>query len=193
MTGQVRRAAVAAAITAGCMACALVPPRQPAPARPHPQPGAGRTCPAAVPASGLARLLPQSPARLQAAAALAARFAATYDTHRPGEPAGAWLARLAPMATRQLTGTLARAATNPAAGPPAGSGQAIAERARDLTPASVIFTVQVRAVTAAADRPARTDAFAVTVTAQGSGWAVYDIEPASAGDAGGTSDAAARQ
>jgi hypothetical protein len=184
--------ATAAAITAGCAACALLPSS----ARPQPSPAATRPRPAACKAAGVAALLPVSPAQLRAAAALAARFAAAYGTHRPGEPPGAWLARLAPMATRPLTGALTRAATTPVAELPgaAESGQVVAEQVRDLTPASVIFTVQVRqtATTTAAGRSTRTDALAVTVTRDGGGWAVYDIEPAAEGDTG-AADAAAGQ
>ncbi|SRR6266536_465686 len=183
-------ALAAAAITAGCAGCALLPSS----ARPQPSPPATRPRPAASATAGLAALLPVSPTQLQAAAALAARFAAAYTTHRPGEPPGAWLARLAPMATRPLTGALTRAATTPAAGPPgaAESSQVVAERARDLTPASVIFTVHVRQT--ATGQATRTDVFAVTVTRTDSGWAAYDIEPAAAGDTGaGAAGAAAGQ
>jgi hypothetical protein len=61
-----------------CAACAVLQPRSSAPA--HPRPAATRTRHAAA---SLTALLPVSPAQLEAAAALTARFAATYDTHRP--------------------------------------------------------------------------------------------------------------
>ncbi len=183
-----------AAILAGCVACAVLPPSHPAHA--HPPTAASRIRPAG-PAADVAALLPVSPAQLQIAAALAARFAAAYDTHRSGEPPSACLARLAPMATSQLTGALTRAATTPAtaqqrAQPTA--GQAVAEQIRDLTATSVIFTVQVReAIASGASRSVSTAALAVTVTRRGGGWAVYDIEPAAAGDTGGPSGATAGQ
>lgn len=183
----------ATAITVGCAACTLLPGS----AYPQPSPPTTRAHPAASAAAGVTALLPVSPAQLQAAAALAAQFAAAYDTHRPGETPRAWLARLAPMATRRLTGALTRAATTPADAPGGGStaGQAVAEQARDLTPASVIFIVHVgQAATTATGRTIRVDAFAVTVTRQGGRWVVYDIEPAAAGDTGeGAADAAAGQ
>jgi len=186
--------AAGAAIVTSCAACALLPPRQPGPGRPRP--AATSACPApASPAAGPAALLPLGPAQLQAAAALAARFAAAYDTHRPGEPPSVWLARLAPMATSQLTGALTRAAATPAAGSPgavpAGTGRVVAGQIRGLTPTSVIFTVRVRQViTTATGHRTATDALAVTVTGHGGGWAAYDIEPAAAGDTGGASAAA---
>jgi hypothetical protein len=54
----------------------------------------------------------------------------------------AWLARLRPMATGQLTASLARTAATPALWRlrQATAGRAAAEQIRDLTPASVIFT-----------------------------------------------------
>jgi hypothetical protein len=172
-----------AAILAGCVACAILPPVHPAHA--HTRTAASSTRPA-DPAAEVTTLLPVSTAQLQTAAALAARFAATYDTHRPGQPPRAWLAQLAPMATSQLTAALTRAATTPAtaqqrAQPTA--GQTVAEQIHDLTATSVIFTVRVREIiTSGAGRSVSTDALAVTVTRRGGGWAVWDIEPASAGN-----------
>jgi hypothetical protein len=56
---------------------------------------------------------------------------------------------------------------------------------RDLTPGSVIFTVQVRrAITTSTSHRTATQGFAVTVTSRDGGWAVDDIEPAAAGNAG---------
>jgi hypothetical protein len=174
-----------AATATACAACAIShpPSSHPPSGQRHPAASARRPDPPSCPAV----LLPVSPPGLQAAAALAARFAAAYDTRRPGEPPGAWLARLTPMATSQLAAALARTAATPALWPPgqATAAQAGAEQIRDLTPASVIFTVQVReSVTTSAGRAAATDDLAVTVIRDGSGWAVYDIEPAAAGNAG---------
>ena len=174
-------AAVITAIAAGaiCTACALPPPAPP-PAPPHPT--AGRATAQAVP--GLAALLPVSPTQLEAAAALAARFTTAYTTHRPGQTPGAWLARLAPMATAQLTAALARAAPWQSAAVTA--GQVTAEQIRDLTPGSVTVIIGIRqTVTTTGGRRTVTLSFAVTLTPQpGTGWAVYDIEPADAGNAG---------
>jgi hypothetical protein len=56
---------------------------------------------------------------------------------------------------------------------------------RDLTPASVIFTVQVRqAIAPSTGHRTATQGFAVTVISRDGGWAVYDIEPATAGNTG---------
>jgi hypothetical protein len=174
-------AAVTTAVAAGaiCTACALPPPAPP-PAPAHPV--AGHATAHTVP--GLAALLPVSPDRLRAAAALAARFTSAYTTHRPGQTPGAWLARLAPMATAHLTAALARAAPWQSAAVTA--DRVTGEQIRDLTPGSVTVTVGIRqSVTTSGGRRTVSVVFAVTLTRQpGTGWAVYDIEPADAGNAG---------
>jgi hypothetical protein len=78
-------------------------------------------------------------------------------------------ARLAPMATAQLT-----------------ASQVTAEQNRDLTPGSATVTVRIRqTVTTSGGRRTVVLGFAGTLTSQpGTGWAVYDIEPADAGNAG---------
>lgn len=60
------------------------------------------------------------------------------------------------------------------------------ERIRDLTPGSVIITVQVRQIiTTATGRSEVADDLAVTVVRAGGGQAVWDIEPAAGGNTGG--------
>jgi len=166
---------------AACTACALLTPAQPPPAPAHIAVGRAAAV-RAVP--GLAALLPVSPARLQGAAALGAQFTAAYVTHRLGQTPSAWLARLSPMATAQLTAALARAAPWQSAAVTA--GQVTAEQIRDLTPGSVTVTVVIRqSVTTSGGRRTASVGFAVTLTRQpGTGWAVYDIEPVGAGNTG---------
>ena len=54
---------------------------------------------------------------------------------------------------------------------------------RDLTPGSVTISVTVRQViTSRTGTSQATASFAVTLTPRGGGWAVWDIEPASAGN-----------
>jgi hypothetical protein len=174
-------AAAITAIAAGaiCTACALLPPAPP-PVPAHPR--VERATAQAIP--GLAALLPISPAQLQAAAALAAQFTTAYTTHSPGQTQGAWLARLSPMATTQLTAALARAAPWQSAAVTA--GQVTAEQIRDLTPGSVTVIIGIRqSVTTSGGQRTVALSFAVTLSPQpGTGWAVYDIEPADAGNAG---------
>src|SRR5882724_1761615 len=147
----------ALAASAACAACALLTPAQPPPAQAH---AAARPTAAAQPISGLAALLPVSPARLQGAAALAAQFTAAYVTHRLGQTPSAWLARLSPMATAQLTAALARAAPWQSAAVTA--GQVTAEQIRDLTPGSVTITVEIRqSVTTSGGPPTVTLGFAI--------------------------------
>lgn len=171
----------ALAAGAACTACALLTPAQPPPA-PAQTTASRAAAVRAVP--DLDALLPVSPARLQAAAALAARFTAAYVTHRLGQSPGAWLARLSPMATAQLAAALARAAPWQSAA--VTTGTVTAEQIRDLTPGSVTVIIGIRqTVATAGGRRTVSMGFAVTLTPQpGAGWAVYDIEPADAGNAG---------
>ena len=150
------------------------------------------TAPASPPAAaspGLAAILPFSPSRLQAAAALAARFAGAYGTWSWRQPPAAWLAGLRPMASSGLYAALAQAADIPGVlaqrdhARQAAAGTATAVQIRDLTTGSVTFTVAVRQVITSTSGTSQTvSSFAVTLTPQAAGWAVYDIEPASAGN-----------
>ncbi len=180
-------------LTASCAACTLLPPApqqraratRPAPSSPAP---AGAT--AARP--GLAALLPASPAWIEAAAGLAARFAAAYTTWSWRQPPAAYLARLRPMTASQLYPALAQSAWTPGIlaqrdhDRQAAAGTVTGERIRDLTPGSVIITAQVRQViTTASGRSEVADDLAVTVVRPGGGQAVWDVEPAAGGNTGG--------
>jgi hypothetical protein len=161
------------------------------------QPGTGQPARAVAPASPspapaappLASILPFSPARLQAAAILAGRFTAAWDSWSWRQSPAAWLARLRPMASRSLQAALAQAAGTPGvlaqrtAARQTTAATTSAVRIRDLTPGSVTLTVTVRQVTTSRTGTSHaTASFAVTLTPRGSGWAVWDIEPASAGN-----------
>jgi hypothetical protein len=188
----IRATGLLAVACAACAGCSLLqsPAASPAPAR-HPAP-AHATAPASPPtaaSAGLAAILPFSPSRLQAAAALAARFAGAYGTWSWRQPPAAWLARLRPMASSGLYGVLAQAADIPGVlaqrdhARQAAAGTATAVQIRDLTTGSVTFTVAVRQViTSTSGTSQAVSSFAVTLTPQAAGWAVYDIEPASAGN-----------
>ena len=137
----------------------------------------------------LASLLPFPPARLQAAASLAARFTAAWDSWSWQQPPADWLAALRPMAAASLYPALAQAA-----GDRGVLAQRTADRQvavatvtglaiRDLTPGSVTVTVTADQVITSSSGTSRTSAaWAVTLTPAGSGWLVWDIEPASAGN-----------
>ena len=63
------------------------------------------------------------------------------------------------------------------------------DQIRDLTPGSVIITVQVRqAITSPAGRSEVADDLAVTVIHAGGGQAVWDVEPAADGNTAGNAD-----
>jgi hypothetical protein len=188
------------ALTTACAARTL--------ARPAPGQRAARIRPAlcSSPASarprapaaraGLTALLPDSPAWIEGAAGLAARFAAAYTTWSYAQPPAAWLARLRPITTSQLYSALAQAAWTPGIlaqrhhAHLAAAGTVSSEQIRDLAPGMVIITVQVRQViTSPAGRSEAPDDLAVTVaqTDRG-GQAVWDVEPAAAGNTGGDPD-----
>jgi hypothetical protein len=142
---------------------------------------------------GLAALLPASPAWIEAAAGLAARFAAAYATYSYQQPPAAYLARLRPMVTSQFYRALAQAAETPGILAQRDRDHLVvaaavtAEQIRDLTPGSVIIAVQVRQVaTTTSGHSHISDDLAVTVIRDGSGQAVYDVEPADAGNTGGS-------
>ena len=199
MTSRAARAGRPAALLAAtgllCGGCSLLLPSTAAspaaPASPAARPAATAApqptaSAAAVP---LASLLPFPPARLQAAASLAGRFTADWDSWSWRQPPAAWLAALQPMAAASLEPALAQAA---------GDRGVLAERAaarqtaratvtalaiRDLTPGSVTVTVTVMQVITGSSGTSRPSAgWAVTLTPAGSGWLVWDIEPAGAGN-----------
>jgi hypothetical protein len=194
MTSRPARAGRATALlTAASLlsGCSLLPGPAASPA-PSSQP-AHVTGPASPPpataAPPLAAILPFPPARLQAAATLAARFTTAWDSWSWRQAQAAWLARLHPMAAGPLYPALAQAAGTPGvlAQRTAARQTAIAStsavRIRDLTPGSVTLTVTVRQViTSRTGTTQATASYAVTLTPRGSGWTVWDIQPADAGN-----------
>ena len=149
-----------------------------------------RPLPSAATAPDLSTLPPVSPAQLEAAAALAARVAASYDTYRYNWTPTAWLAGLRPMVTSQLYGVLARATMTPGiqqqrSRQHTSAAQVTGEQLRNLAATSVILTVHIRQiVTTTSGRSRITGDLAVTVVQQDGGWRAYDIEPAAAGNQG---------
>jgi hypothetical protein len=192
MTSRPARATVLLA-AAGllCAGCSLLPrpAASPAPAS-QPARATAPASPSPAPAAPpLASILPFPPARLQAAATLAGRFTAAWDSWSWRQSPAAWLARLRPMAAGSLYPALAQAAGTPGvlaqrtAARQTTAATTSAVRIRDLTPGSVTLTVTVRQViTSRAGTSQATASYAVTLTTAGGGWAVWDIEPASAGN-----------
>ena len=189
MTSPAARAGRAAALLAAaglaCGGCSLLPGTAASPAA-RPAATTAGPQPTAVP---LASLLPFPPARLQAAAGLAGRFTAAWDSWSWQQAPAAWLARLQPMAAASLEPALAQAA---------GDRSVLARRAAarqvavatvtglaitGLTPGSVTVTVTAAQVITGSSGTSRSSAgWAVTLTPAGSGWLVWDIEPAGAGN-----------
>ena len=192
-----RRAQAAVLLAAAgslCAGCSLLPhpavrtaASPPASSRAASPAAPAGSRPAAVPAA--APVLPFSLARLQAAAALAARFTAAWDSWSWRQPPAAWLATLKPMAAASLYPALAQAAGTPgvlaqrAAARQAATATVTSAAIRDLTPGSVTVTVGVRqTVTSASGTSTATASLAVTVVPAAGGWSAWDIEPASAGN-----------
>ena len=190
MTSRAGRAAgLLAAAGLACGGCSLLP-QSAGPAAPGAttaRPAATATPkPTAVP---LASLLPFPPARLQAAASLAGRFTAAWDSWSWQQPPAAWLAALQPMAAASLEPALAQAAgdrgvlAQRTAARQVAVATVTALAIRDLTPGSVTVTATVGQVITSSSGTSRTSAsWAVTLTPEGSGWLVWDIEPAGAGN-----------
>jgi hypothetical protein len=195
MTSRAARAGRAAGLLAAaglaCGGCSLLPqaagPTAPASTTARPAAMASAQPSSAVPP--LASLLPFPPARLQAAASLAGRFTAAWDSWSWQQPPAAWLAALQPMAAASLEPALAQAA---------GDRGALAQRTaarqaavatvtglaiRDLTPGSVTVTATVtQVITSSSGTSRATASWAVTLIPEGSGWLAWDIEPAAAGN-----------
>jgi hypothetical protein len=196
MTSRAARAGRAAALLSAagllCGGCSLLPRTAASPAAPAStpaRPAATASPRPAAAAAQLASLLPFPPARLQAAASLAGRFTAAWDSWSWQQAPAAWLGRLQPMAAAELYPALAQAA---------GDRGVLAQRTAtrqtaratvtalaiaDLTPGSVTVTATATQVITSSSGTSRSSAaYAVTLTPQGSGWLVWDIEPAGAGN-----------
>jgi hypothetical protein len=199
MTSRAARAGRAAALLAAagllCGGCSLLPrtaASPAAPASPAARPAATTAGPqptASAAAVPLASLLPFPPARLQAAASLAGRFTAAWDSWSWQQVPAVWLARLQPMAAAELYPALAQAAgdrgvlAQRAAARQVAVATVTALAISDLTPGSVTVTATVTQVITGSSGTSRSSAtYAVTLTPEGSGWLVWDIEPASAGN-----------
>jgi hypothetical protein len=196
MTSRAARAGRAAALLAAaglaCGGCSLLPriaASPSAPASTTARPAATASPQPSAAATSLASLLPFPPARLQAAASLAGRFTAAWDSWSWQQSPAAWLARLRPMAAASLEPALAQAAgdrgvlAQRAAARQTAAATVTALAIRDLTPGSVTVTVTVTQVITGSSGTSRTSAgWAVTLTPAGSAWLVWDIEPAAAGN-----------
>jgi hypothetical protein len=186
-----RAAGLLAAAGLACGGCSLLP-QAAAPATPASttaRPAATANPPPAAAAVPLASLLPFPPARLQAAASLAGRFTAAWDSWSWQQSPAAWLAALAPMAAASLQPALAQAAgdrgvlAQRTAARQTSRATVTALQVRDLTPGSVTVTVTTAQVITSSSGTSRASAaWAVTLTPEGSGWLVWDIEPAAAGN-----------
>ena len=132
--------------------------------------------------------------QLQVVYAAVTRAAVRAAAASLGGLTGSRAAGLRPLATAQLARQLTQAAATPGSTRARESvaGTVTGEQVRMLAPGTIIITVQVRQVTTSPSGTTRAvTALAITLVPDGrNGWAVYDAEPASAGDAGGVPGAA---
>jgi len=196
MTSRAARAGRAAALLSAagllCGGCSLLPRTAASPAAPASttaQPAATAGPQPTAAATPLASLLPFPPARLQAAASLAGRFTAAWDSWSWQQPPAAWLARLQPMTADELYPALARAASDRGVLAQRTAARQVAVATvtalaiADLTPGSVTVTATVTQVITSSSGTSRTTAdWAVTLTPASATWLVWDIEPAAAGN-----------
>ena len=190
--GQAGRTALLLAAAGLLCGCSLLPRTAASPAAPDStiaRPASTATPPPPAAAMPLASLLPFPPARLQAAASLASRFTAVWDSWSWQQPPAAWLAALRPIAAASLEVALAQAAGDRGVLAQRAAARQIARATvaalaiRDLTPGSVTVTVTATQVITSSSGTSRASAaWAVTLTPAGTGWLVWDIEPASAGN-----------
>jgi hypothetical protein len=142
-------------------------------------------------------LLPLPRAELTVAVRLATGFAATYSTYRYDETPQHYLARLRSNATPDLYAALSRNAATPGTRAErtqeheTATAQAAPTKLRVIASDSLILILDVRQlVTTTTDTRRRTQHLAVTAVKTNNGdWAISDIQPATAGDQGDTSDA----
>lgn len=202
MSSRPVRASLAAVLLAApallCAGCSLTASPQAASAHPagstppastsgRPSPKASR--PSSPSASSAGTAMPFSPARLQAAASLADRFASDWDSWSWTVTPSTWLAVVRPMAAAELYPALAQAAGTPAvlaqrkAERQAASAVVNSAQITGLTQGSVTVTVDVHQdIYSSAGISQDNASLAVTLVPAGSGWSVWDIEPASAGN-----------
>ena len=168
--------------------------------------GGGVPVPAACPPSGALviparlvpvppragyRLLPVTAGQLAAAASAAAAFTSAYGTWSYAQPPAAYLAMLRPYTAPELQAELARDAVTPGLlrqrdrQRASATATATAAVIRDIDGTTVTVIVTARQVTRP-PAPGTTvvQQYAVTVVPSGSRWQAWDIEPASAGQAG---------
>ncbi|WP_344957629.1 hypothetical protein [Actinomadura miaoliensis] len=132
---------------------------------------------------------------MTAAIRLTTSFATAYGTYSYDQPPQAYLARLRPMATPELYGSLARAASTRsiqaqrARDREAATAHATANKIRTIGPHSLILIINLRQdITTTAGRHQRTQRLAITATkTSDDSWAIHDFQPADAGNAGDTS------
>jgi hypothetical protein len=174
-----------------CGGCSLLPQAAApaAPASTAAQPAATASPQPSAATVPLASLLPFPPTRLRAAARLAGQFTAAWDSWSWQQTPAAWLARLQPMAVASLDPALAHAAgdrgvlAQRAAARQTAHATVTALAIRDLTPGSVTVTATAaQVITSSSGTSRSTASWAVTLTPDGSGWLVWDIEPATAGN-----------
>ncbi|GII77728.1 hypothetical protein Sru01_27100 [Sphaerisporangium rufum] len=150
--------------------------------------------PAASPGSfDIYSYLPVTRAQIAEAADVARRFATSYATFRHDEDAASYAERLKGFTTAEFGAVLARDVTTPATVEHNRTEQIVSQGSAKLTAirdiAAGSVTVVVTAVQDITDRNGtrrQTADYAVTLTQVGTGWRVFDLQPATTGQSGDT-------
>jgi hypothetical protein len=139
------------------------------------------------------RLLPVTAAQLAAADAVATAFTGLYGTYSYTQPVSAYLARLRPYTAPGLQAALDDAAAAPGLlqlrdqQRASATCTATVSTIRDIASTAITVLVTARQATRSQGTTHTTvQDYAVTLAPAESGWQVYDIEPATAGQAGST-------
>ena len=139
------------------------------------------------------RLLPFSRQEFAAAADMAQRFVAAYETYRYDETPEAYTGRLSGLATEDLAQQLGQDAATPGLleerrrEQVVAQGSASLDQVRTIEDNSVIFLVTGRQrLTKGGKESSESKQYAVTVARDGGSLKVYSFQPADAGQAGDT-------
>jgi hypothetical protein len=189
---RIAAAATAIALMTTLTACAATHPH-------FVQATASRPAPASTPhepsPQAPAATLPISQASLATATQLAVRFAAAYASYAYNQPVASYLAALHSMTTTGLYQALVRSVTTLGLQQQRTrdhliiTSQAQSQAIRDIEPGSLITVVHLsQNITSLSGHSHATAAYAITIISHDSGWLVYDIEPANAGNQGGGPD-----
>jgi hypothetical protein len=132
--------------------------------------------------------LPFTQADLARAARVVTQFSAYYGTYSYTESTSAYIRRMQPLMTGQLTPAIARAYTTPGVArqrsqqKQVSAGSAVIDSLRAFGPTSLTFVVTINQKITGTSPSQLSTQYAVTVASSGGAWQVNDIQLASLGN-----------